>query len=787
MTEKKRKDEVPVIFWYSDPIYADETLLLTGHGFSKISKVEFCRLDDKEASSFNADKARWVSVIPLQADERSLKAVVPKEFKNGIFVCRVKEGRKASAFIFLNSPAVWWTQGEKGVGATVQGGWLRFLGKSLNFGGKSVLMLKGNDKEIFLKAEKASCYNLEFKIPDDFACGEYTVFVHNGFGGKDGWRKAGMVMIKEVSEEKEIVLNILSFGADPKGRKSSSHPLDMALFWAESLAGRKITIYFPRGRYIFERINPDESIPEPPFRIPKNVAIRGESKSLVSLWWPDRKMPPEYLFEGVGFTMESLSFYVQGNHGGIVLGRDNVCIRNLRIRAMAHFGLRMRNRKLSQFGKPLLARPKGSPNAIVLKGENNKILDCDIYQGNISLRWVTGSIVTGNRCRTIGMVNCRQLICEHNKVERGGSNISVFYGNVSENIYFAHNQGDRILNTGNNETLTFDGRSSIYIGGIKKADGNKLVLNYAPDLTRQVKYMNRTLHEAVVYIVWGRGAGQYRFIKYHNGKEIEIEQAWAIEPDEDSVIIVGGFNGRHLIIDNVAEDCGTLVQLYKMSCECIVAENRSVRTGGINCYNVLTQEKKLDYAQTEIGWYNQYLDNRVVEGNAWGSRRDLVDTWHGGETQLLLWGVTVIPYTSNEAKAKPAALIGLHYIDKKILSELIGREWTEKTCLPICSFQIIRRHIIDNNSAIYIRGAVSDVLVEKCNINDSFRGIRVDAEIYGDWRETQWDQDSLEPEPEDCKIVEFLAPHNIILRKNRFRNVERKYYGTKIDNCLIIE
>ena len=121
----------PQVFWASDPIRPDETVLLQGCDFAG-AVVEVVRLDDATPSG-PANDWPWAVVPVLQASDCSLKFALPADWSLSVFACRVKTGQAVSEATLLNVPDPWWLQGDEGQQAT-PGGWLRVLGKSLHFG-----------------------------------------------------------------------------------------------------------------------------------------------------------------------------------------------------------------------------------------------------------------------------------------------------------------------------------------------------------------------------------------------------------------------------------------------------------------------------------------------------------------------------------------------------------------------------------------------------------------------------------------------------------------------------
>ena len=107
------------------------------------------------------------------------------------------------------------------------------------------------------------------------------------------------------------------------------------------------------------------------------------------------------------------------------------------------------------------------------------------------------------------------------------------------------------------------------------------------------------IRDAVMFIVDGRGRGQYRRVLENTGRRVKLESPWKIEPGPDSLVAIGVFNGRHLIIGNTFTDTGSAVQLYPPNYECIVAENRSARTSNFNCLSKLRTESHNSFIRFE--------------------------------------------------------------------------------------------------------------------------------------------------------------------------------------------
>jgi len=293
------------------------------------------------------------------------------------------------------------------------------------------------------------------------------------------------------------------------------------------------------------------------------------------------------------------------------------------------------------------------------------------------------------------------------------------------------------------------------------------------------------MHDTAVYIVDGRGVGQYRFLRSYDAKgHVTVERLWDIEPDAGSLICIGGFNGRHIIIGNTGEDVGALVQLYPANCECLVVGNKGIRASNINSLsaNGSSDVKGTDkIARMEVSWRNQFLDNEVVFGNAWGGGQTEVDRWLGGESTLLIHGPA-----RRWIHRADGMLHG--YQSPEWVAKALGERKLRDINISASRFQVVRRHVIRNNSSIHVRGVVADVVIEHCQIAHSRRGVRIDMEVQKDRPYDLGQVYDFCPEPSvEHPALPFLRPTGVLARRNHFEDVLIPYSGTALDQAKIEE
>lgn len=787
MVAKKEKSsprmssEKPVIIWYSDPVGPDETVVLNGYGFSEKSKARLSRLSDET----DCKTGKVVEIIPLVATCETLKFVVPDSWKQGVYACSVETDGVASETVLVNKPDIWWKQGDGGVNVANQGGWLRLQGKCLAFDMKPKVRLVSGDKTIDLSVVDYSNYMVKAEIPKNLRPGDYQIQFNNGHGGDKATVIFEKISVNAIETKKPMVMNVVECGADPGGKKDSTCAIVCAIERLGAFGGG--VVYFPAGRYRIDSILRSGYFVQTSLKIPENIMLRGESMELVSLWWPDQHPPLPTLIEGGNdFTIEELTIYTQGKHSTLITGQSNVTINRVRIRANCYYmtncnGQRHHGREVN-----VNFRDTSLGSAFVIWGNNLKITNCDIYTSNIcfDIRHCHGGVISNNTVMAKNfffLSGCGEFILEKNKfvgnqLTTGGSNFALHFGaRVCKHTYLAHNDISHIYG-GDHEAFTLDGHGNVYLGGVKSVQGDKLVLSedWLPKIQDRA-YMPDSYGTAV-YIIEGKGRGQYRWLKDYEGRNVTLDEPWLVEPDDTSILSIGAFNGRHLIIGNTMSDTGTAVQLYPPNNECIVAENKTYRASNMNCLSRLRKDRVNGSRWMELSWYNQFLDNEIVEGNCWGGGCTEVDRWLGGETCLNIWGMQFDYYTDEYGAGQGG------FITKDGVKEFLREKTVRENSIPFSMFTIIRRHKIHNNSSIRIRSRVTETLIEGCEIRRSAHGIRVDSEIAFDMPEDLGQTFDFDPEDQSkVEALRHLTPDHVLMRNNKFENVGKEYCGNAID------
>ncbi len=578
----------PQVFWASDPVGPDETVLVRGCDLGQAA-VELARLaDDAQGATVGVADTAWVRPPTLQAGGSSLKFVVPADWKPGIFAFRARNKEGDSRVVLLNAPDAWWTQGDEGAGAT-PGGWLRVFGKSLNFHASSSLQLEPRQgRPIRLKAAAADCYALRFVLPADLQPGQYAASVHNGFGGKAGWRPAGTVRVEPPPSwpvQRFSVLDFYGKGAAAEMRTTlikyrpipdRTAGIQAALTKAKHNGGG--IVYFPAGRYGVKGV----------IDVPPRTVLKGEATGLVVLWWGAGRFnldgggdqglareakgakPPADLLSGREFGIEDMSLYFPLDHQTAITAGDRFRMRRVRIRIDHYWALDGNQ------------RPEGT---IARLGNNFEVTDCDIVAKGTGLIPGRQGLIAHNRILA-SKTNCplggaREVIVEDNHFVSMYPTAYMNIAGTGRNLYYARNCQEALQAHQADYSFTFDAGATAYFGKVAAVDGPRLTLAADPTYPRWAPEKSDLWKRAAICIQDGRGAGQWRGVLSNRGRQWEIDRPFDCPPDATSLVTIVSFNGRVLVVGNRFEDANWVNAGYGTSIDVIYAQNRLYRCA--NC------------------------------------------------------------------------------------------------------------------------------------------------------------------------------------------------------------
>lgn len=657
----------PVVFWYSDPVKPGEIALLQGAHFGEKAAVEFARVTDGKAGAPQAAPAQpgetAGTVVPMQANANSVKAVIPESLPMGMVGCRVVTEAGASKWVYLNSPQPWWQQGDFGAEAS-PGGWLRIFGRCLSFEGKATVVLRlGGKPDVTLTPVKQECWSLNLEMPKTLAEGEYEVWVHNGYGGVAGWRQAGTMRIAAHAPFwKTDRLGVVDFGAIPDDDRDDTPAFRKALEAAAANGGG--TIVIPRGRF-----NVYGS-----FDIPSHTLLQGAGAGKTVLEWPDMPEPPEYILKGTdNFSIQDLAMFVQNHQWGIVSpeeGTENIWLHRLNIimeRTLATWSEQ-------EFASRRFYRGSDAKWTVSVFGDNVQLTDCSITTDSPPAR-IGGSNIVVARNRFFntpssgwnpgGGTNC---IWEDNELT------GVCSGAGGRNIYFARNRG-RHTYQGFRELMTSDTGGGSYLGKVAAVDGVQVTLAEKGRLMP---------HRNMVVIMEGTGMGQYRYILDRDEQHLTIDRPWEVPPDETSVVAITSVVYHSILTGNDMADGSTALSLYGAHYDCVLAGNTAARSTGF-------LSRGMHYGGPAPCFNIQWLDNRITEGyNIRGQEGGAGN----GVLVAISGGTTFIPWAHT-------------YDYKGSLQRGV----------------VMRGNVMEANACIGVQGPVADVVIEGNTVREAKTGI----------------------------------------------------------------
>ena len=754
----------PSVFWISSPVRSNETVYLQGDGLTEGVGVEYARMPDAEpgdvAESGSLKGLVWKRVKPLKATGGSLFFVLPADETSGAFQVRLKDAGEA-VVRDLNLPEVWWTQGEGGKATAYPGGWLRVFGRSLEWAGKQPrFALRSNGKTVLSGTLTAlgDGYSLSIALPNDLALGNYTLWIHNGSGGTSAWRSAGELTVQEAPVWPGQVFNVTQYGAVANDGSDALKGIQAALDAAGKAGGGVVMI--PAGRY---RLSGG-------LVVPQHVTLRGESEALTALQWDDYGVgtpkaglpdsvkqgePPIALIHGEGsFKVEDLSLYAWSHYHGIWAqhwkGLGNVHLKNVRMRL---------DERLVNLGRFLAAKEgwyssdcKEKADRLARRqgfwvagffggGPNLSVENCDFENNGhgIMIDNGHGVVIRNNRANTVFLKGTDSLILEENKVHsfwpgtHDSSQDPLRRWKMAERrpnastqyLYMARNHAS--TPECDREATSIDSHApfGVYLGAVVKVEGRVLTLtpksasDQVPPAVAPVGYG--------VYILDGKGAGQFRRVTGGGGIQVEMDRPFEVQPDASSVISIAKYHGELLYVDNDFTDTGD-IQIWGGAVNTVFKGTTLTRTGGFN------QAGGFIFGGVIPIWNLEQLDTHVLEGNSPGGPPVF---------QLRPTDLSMNTYRHPDFYQGPCVMGA-----------------------------ILRRAVAENFTRISITGGVRGALVEHCTLKKNDTGIALESRA------------SFYKDPTIQK--ERRSPDTLLLRGNRFEEVQNPVVGDAQSAALVV-
>ncbi|MEN6304173.1 MAG: glycosyl hydrolase family 28-related protein [Armatimonadia bacterium] len=610
-------EAAPTVFWASDPVRAGETVIVVGDGLAG-ARVTVAPYTTKPGPA---------RVVPLiQPSDGSLKFVIPGDLKSNLFQMEIvtPSGKVVQV---LNRPQVWWAQGFMGKVEGVPGEPLRILGKNLKFGVQGTVKLTG-PKTVTLRSVGDS-YSVSVDLPRDLPVGQYSLVADNGVASEPV-----KVTVRKAVQWPASRYDVVQYGADALGQADSTEAIRQAMAAAAAKGGG--VVYFPRGRYMVSGT----------LEIPRFVTLQGEQVgdvNLVNVFWADVKDPLPVQIKGTNsFAIESLTFYC-GNYSKFLVADDkqpdagDVRLDHVMVRANCYRG----HMTADEVDRRMRTGGGNQRPLLTMGGRNVCIMNCDLLSSGMAFwftklqaAYIANYIFRNGRWGWYSFSGSDGVIFEDNQIIGGdlmstGGGLNCLNGvTYSQHVYYARNKLSNMLGW-DREAMTSDAGGGAYFG--KVASSTPTVVTLGGDTTG-----NRDWTGGGIYILDGKGSGQYRRIAGMKGREVTVAQPWQVPPDTTSTVTVCAYQGRCLFIGNDFADNGISLQFYGNALEHICAANTCARSVG---YHNFGMHYSGGY---QPNWYLQWLDNTITEGNLyWGDQNN----WRlSGEGHI---GVYAFPRTPN--------------------------------------------------------------------------------------------------------------------------------------------
>lgn len=633
----------PHLYWSAEPVLPGEAAMLQGAGFDTVSRIEL-RADGKT-----------VEVPVLDANERSLRFVIPADWPAGAVTCRI-ETATGHLEHQINAPQPWWHQADAGRAAS-PGGWVRICGRCLDFGGQARLTLRQGDQTWALPIDEPTPWSLHARLPATMAPGTYDMWVHNG----SAEAKAGDLTV--AASDLPWMKTVIDFAGVPDDDGDDSDALTRAV--ADVAARGGGVVRFPRGRF---RLSGG-------FSLPPRIVLSGAGAALTHLVWADTATPPEaFLSSQTGeLAIEDLSLYAHHYRKGLVVRapKDAPPAREVRIsRVQARFtALSVKGLDPATVQSRLDSLRDGAVFEIF--ADDVQIVDCDLaWTKNVGFSAQGNDLYcVGNRAHADEAGWCpvgggRRAIVERNAFT--GVTTGITRG---AEVYFARNRVSHQYH-GFREGFTTDGAYG-GPGQLSEPVVAGAVITHAGASPRT----DPASIPAVVRVIDGPGAGQWREVKAFEPTRLVMDRPFDVPVGEGSRFYVSNAMMRHILFENDWSDTGIAAQFYGGALDCIMAGNRSARSGGFRAWG------------NETAWYVQMLGNEITEGYGTAGPEA-----NGGHSALHLVG----PYlTRNEPRFTGTTVRGA----------------------------VMRRNELHNHATITLRGAIHDALIENNVLRHSPKGI----------------------------------------------------------------
>ncbi len=566
----RKADGVVFVHWQNHTVYPDETVNMLGVNFEGDSEIEISRISDASGDDAALEDTRTLRPIIVTND--NIMFIIPKDMEMGIFRVRVKNSFGYSSPIDVNAPDVWWYMGNEGECAS-ECGEIQLMGNALSFDAAKIMLLSENGRTHMITPYFYDGYCVKAKLPKKVTRGEYKLYINNGYGGNSGWVYHDKLTVCAPRTAYESTVSFEHKKGD------CFKEMQNALYALERAGGG--TLMLSDGIYTVDGA----------LTVPVNVRLSCKSRNSAIL----------HTYERVdmrsGSVIENVSIICHRSEIGelVLVTGEGVRMLNVYVGPAPEYERTVTGADCVLY-------------AVYAEAASNFVIDgCEIYGHRLGVllagicKW---SVIRNSTIKAPnGSVFIRashRIIIENNYLTtvhvRGSAAIAPQMSGVG--CYMTYLAYNRIIFTmfNDREAITYDDHGTLYYGRAVFSGNHMTCLEptqivddhywfcYVKNNIRNYMAFAKNdrfeWHGLAVFIVSGKGLGQYRNVIIEGGRSLNIDTPWDIEPDDSSRFVVSAFNGRHIITDNYFCETGVAVQTFPPNADALIARNYSDECGG---------------------------------------------------------------------------------------------------------------------------------------------------------------------------------------------------------------
>lgn len=293
--------------------------------------------------------------------------------------------------IAINQTEAWWV----GPDLVSRGDSFSIYGRNLSLDGtNSYAYIKGYG---WISSTSCNPYKADFVVPNDLKNGTYTIYAHNGHGGKYGWSTNGITLtIKDMivwNEDTNTWRNVKNYGAVGDGVTDDYKAIASAV--SAAISDGYGTVYFPSGVYMVgTRIYPNSG----------GVRYKGAGMDKTTL-------------EAVssGFDGSSYNAVIVPSSDTAIedmtinKGDDNIICVRVQGGGSAKTGIRLNRVRLSCLGHGPLGRSDGGTPLYFASAEDFRATDCEFIV-DYGISGITTRQIFFDHCTFLPTGDCNGII-----------------------------------------------------------------------------------------------------------------------------------------------------------------------------------------------------------------------------------------------------------------------------------------------------------------------------------------------------------------------------------------